>query len=176
MPSAIHELAALITQLTALKLPKKPRTTLNVGVIEGGTSVNTVAAKASMELDLRSEGVNQLEELIHKVEMLVGNAGREGLEFTMEIIGDRPVGAIPADHPLVRLAVEVMAAQGIAVELNVGSTDANIPLSRGYPAICIGLTQGGGAHTAGEFMLVEPLEDGLVQLLEIVQKAYTLKF
>jgi acetylornithine deacetylase/succinyl-diaminopimelate desuccinylase-like protein len=175
-PSAIHDLAALITQLTALRLPKDPRTTLNVGVISGGTSVNTVAAEASIELDLRSEGTAQLEELILKVEMLVRNAQREGLDYTMKTIGDRPVGAIPEDHPLVRLAVDVIAAQGVSPELNIGSTDANIPLSRGYPAICIGLTQGGGAHTVGEFMLVEPLKDGLAQLVEIVHKAYTLIF
>ena len=70
-PSAIHELATLVTRIAALKLPEKPRTTLNVGIISGGTSVNTVAAEASLQLDLRSEGREALASLIQQVETLV---------------------------------------------------------------------------------------------------------
>jgi di/tripeptidase len=89
-----------------------------------------------------------------------------------EVIGDRPAGGIPPDHPLVCLAVEALEKQGERADLNIGSTDANIPLSRGLPAICIGLTQGGGAHTSAEYISTSPLKNGLAQLVDIVLGAF----
>ena len=171
-PSAIHEMASFITALTSLKLSKQPRMTLNVGTIEGGLSVNSIASEATIELDLRSEDGGQLNKLTQKIEKLVQKSNKTGVEFTSEIIGDREMGEIAGDHPLVQLAVEVLEKQGRKAELSMGSTDANVPLSRGYPAICIGLTHGGGAHTEKEFILTDGLSDGLAQLVEVVQGAF----
>jgi tripeptide aminopeptidase len=168
-PSAIHELAALITRLNALTLPEQPRTTLNVGIIQGGTSVNTIAAEAHLELDLRSEEVGALAELIDQVERLIAESNQTFVEVTADLIGQRPAGEISPDAPLVRLAMSCLEAQGLQPILNIGSTDANIPLSRGYPAICIGLTTGGGAHTASEYILTQPLGQGLAQLIDLVK-------
>lgn len=173
-PSAIHELAALITRLTALPIPEKPRTSLNVGIIQGGTSVNTIAPHATLELDLRSESPKALGALIEQVQTLVAQANRSEVQFTAEVIGDRPAGEISPKHPLVQLAWACVQEQDYTPLLNIGSTDANIPLSRGLPAVCIGLTTGHGAHTVHEFIDVPPLEKGLAQLVRLVEKIFSM--
>ena len=98
-PSAIHELAALSTRITALELPRQPRTTLNVGVISGGSSVNTIAAEAMLELDLRSENAGTLEELVGQVEQIVRSVQKPGVAVQLEIIGQRPIGRTPGRAP-----------------------------------------------------------------------------
>jgi len=170
-PSAVVELAKLVVQLAALKLPSKPRTTINVGKIQGGTSINTIPAEAWLELDLRSEGQAELAELIAGVERLIEAANSFGVRVEAEVIGSRPAGSLPAEHPLVRLAQKCLAEQGIEPVLTAGSTDANVPLSRGYPALVLGVTQGGGAHTKNEFIetgFVEKGMEGLVRFVESV--------
>ncbi len=174
-PSAIHELAKLIAHLDSLTIPSKPRTSLNVGVISGGTSVNTIAPEAHLELDLRSEDPETLAELTDQVKSIVQTANRPGsdpIEFTLETIGQRPAGEIPADHALVGLAARALEAQSCSVQLNIGSTDANVPLSHGLPAICLGLTVGGGAHTQEEYIYTYPLLHGLAQLIMVVETAH----
>jgi tripeptide aminopeptidase len=168
-PSAIHELAALVTRLTALPLPETPRSSLNVGVISGGTSINTIAPEATIELDLRSEGKDALVSLIRQVETLTAAVNRPGVQATLEIIGQRPSGEIPATHRLVSLAQRCLQAQNIQPNLTIGSTDANIPLSRGFPAICVGLSTGHGAHTINEYVNTEPVAQGLDFLVALVE-------
>ena len=175
-PSAIHELAALIDRLASLPIPDEPRTTLNVGVIHGGTSINTIAPEATIELDLRSESAQTLSSLISQVEMLVSEANLPEVEFSIEMIGDRLVGEISSDHPLIRLAKHGLEDVGIKPCLNIGSTDANIPLSRGLPAVCLGMTTGGGAHTVNEFISIEPLEQGMKQLISVVEGIFNASY
>ncbi len=170
--SAVHELAKLVAKLDELVLPDIPRTTLNVGVFSGGMSVNTIAAEASCELDLRSELGAALTELAEKVQMLISSASKPNVEIVTEEIGNRPAGEIPASHPLVKLASDALIQQGIEPKLTIGSTDANIPLSRGYPTICVGITTGDGAHTLGEFIHAEPVEKGMRQLLYFVENLW----
>jgi len=173
-PSAIHELAELVVKLNRLPLPDHPRTSLNVGVIQGGTSINTIAADASLELDLRSENPQTLADLTVQVETLVKSVQRDApvpVRAKAEVIGQRPAGQIPADHPLVNLAVRCLQEQGITARLNTGSTDTNCPLSYGLPAICVGITTGGGAHTTDEFINTRPVEQGLQQLITLVTQA-----
>jgi len=171
-PSAIHELAALITRLCALPLPAQPRASMNVGVISGGTTVNTIASQAECLLDLRSEDQETLFRLASQVEALAKSCSRPGVQFEYQVVGERPAGALLAAHPLVRLAAHSLGAQGIQPALNIGSTDANLPLSRGLPAVCIGLTTGSGAHTSGEYINVQPLRLGLAQLLDLVESIW----
>ena len=171
-PSAIHELTALSARITALELPREPRTTLNIGVISGGSSVNTIAAEAMLELDLRSEGTETLEGLAGQVEQLVHAARKPGVTVEAEIIGQRPSGEISEDHPLVLLAQDCLREVGIQPHLNTGSTDANLPLSLGYPAVTIGLTTGGRAHTVHEFINLDPLEKGMEQVLRLVSRVW----
>lgn len=174
-PSAIHELAELINQISKMGIPAKPRSSMNVGLISGGTSINTIAASASMELDLRSESVTILGSLCRQVESLTLSRNRQDVNYSYEIIGQRPVGRIPVTHPLVRLAQRCLTDLGIQPKLQIGSTDANIPLSRGLPALCLGLTTGGGAHSAAEYILTEPLRKGLSQLVAFVKGAYLIQ-
>ena len=168
-PSAVHELAVLVNRLLELPLPGQPRTTLNIGVISGGYSVNTIAAEAYLELDLRSEGTQSLAELTARVKALVHKANRPGVQLTVELIGKRPVGELPGHHPLVKLAVQSLIEAGLQPFLNIGSTDANLPLSEGFPAVCIGLTTGSGAHTLNEYILTRPLTQGLNHVLAMIQ-------
>lgn len=168
-PSAVVELSKLVVQLSALKLPSKPRTTMNVGKIQGGTSINTIPAEAWLELDLRSEGQAELAELVEGVERLIEAGNKPGVRLEAEVIGSRPAGEMSAEHRLVKLAQKCLAEQGLEGVLTSGSTDANIPLSRGYPALVLGVTQGGGAHTKGEFIETEPVEKGMAQLVRFVR-------
>ena len=168
-PSAIHELSKLMVELTSMKLPESPRTTMNVGKISGGTSINVIASEASLELDLRSEGQESLAELISQVEKKIEQASQADVAFEAEVIGQRPAGEISADHPLIQLAQECIREQGLEPTLTSGSTDANIPLSKGFPALVLGVTTGGGAHTVNEFINIEPIEKGVKQLLSFVQ-------
>ena len=168
-PSAIHELTALSARIAALDLPSTPRTTLNIGIISGGTSVNTIAAEAMLELDLRSESTEALEALAGQVGQLVQAAQKPGVKVEAEVIGLRPSGELPADHALVRLAQECLRAVGVEPHLNIGSTDANLPLKRGLRAVTIGLTTGGRAHTVHEFINIPPLEKGMEQVVRLVR-------
>jgi len=171
-PSAIHELSHLVSQLTALELPQKPRTTLNVGRITGGTSINTIAPEASLELDLRSESPEALKKLVTQVENTIRVLEHPGVVLDSEIIGQRPAGEIPAEHPMVKLASACLHEQGLSSILTIGSTDANIPLSLGYPAICMGLTTGAGAHTVNEYIYTAPIEKGLESLLSLIKSVF----
>jgi len=172
-PSAVHEISRLVTQLLALGLPEAPRTTLNVGRIGGGKSVNAIAAEAWIELDLRSESPPALESLLKKVEHLVEKANRPGIRFEAKVVGQRPAGELPADHPLLALAENCLVKQGIEPRHTIGSTDANIPLSLGLPAIVLGVSTGGGAHTTGEYVHIEPVRTGMEQLLQFVSNVWT---
>ena len=134
--------------------------------------MNSIAGKASMQLDLRSVSPLELGALTRQVELLVDQAnlkGADAIQVNAKIIGDRPAGEIPADHPLVALAKECHVTNGISPRLNIGSTDANEPLSRGFPAVCIGLTTGGGSHTTSEFIDIKPVGQGLQILVDLVQ-------
>jgi len=173
-PSAIHELADLINKLGKVRLPSNPRTALNVGVIEGGTSINTIAAEAHFELDLRSESEGVLIELIRQVDTLVNEAEKVDVKVTLEDIGSRPAGSINPEHPLIQLVISTLQSLGIQPILSVGSTDANIPLSQGLPAVCLGLTTGSGAHTLSENINPKFLSSGLAQLVAIVEGVFSL--
>lgn len=171
-PSAIHALVGVAAQLAALRLPRKPRTSLNVGTIEGGTTINTIAAFAQLDLDMRSEDHATLQELAGKVRQIVEQAAQEGVSFEVKTIGMRPGGEIPHSHALVRLAEDCLRQEGVTPRIEIASTDANVPLSRGLPAVCIGLTTGGGAHTTAEFIDIPPLRQGISQLMHLVTRVW----
>ena len=170
--SAIHVLVQLAAELSHLRPPKSPRTTFNIGVIEGGTSVNTIAQHAALDLDLRSEQPEALESIVQEVQAIIARYQtvrwqQAGVAVTTTVIGDRPGGAIADDHPLVRAAIESLHAVKVKPQLGmrISSTDANIPLSRGIPAVCIGITEGGNAHRTDEWIATAPIADGLRHLL-----------
>lgn len=173
-PSSIHELSLMASQILALRIPNRKRTTINIGRISGGVSINTIAPYAELELDLRSESGRILSQLSRKVEDIVRFAQRPGVHLQIEEIGNRAFGEIPEEHPLVQIGMQAIAHQGMEPDLLIGSTDANVPLSRGIPAICIGIGNGGAAHTAGEFMFTQQIPLGMAQLLEVIQQTFLL--
>lgn len=172
VPSAIHRLGRLIAAIDGLSVPQQPKTTYNVGVIQGGTSINTIAQSAHLLLDLRSEEPGSLADLEARVAHLVAQANESGggqanaVTTTMTLIGDRPAGQISRQTPLVAWAEAALHVTGCRpVTYMSGSTDANIPLSQGFTAVCIGLTKSGNAHRLDEYIDPTFLPQGLSQLL-----------
>lgn len=170
--SAVHVLVQLAAELARLAPPANPRTSFNIGRISGGTSVNSIAQQAELELDLRSESPAALQQIVNQVETIVqryrtANWQEQGVTILLEKIGARPGGQLDAAHPLVRAAYRSLASCGSTAQptLNLSSTDANIPLSRGLPAICIGITEGGNAHRLEEWITPEFLSMGMKHLL-----------
>jgi tripeptide aminopeptidase len=174
-PSAIHLLVRLASLITRWQVPRLPRTTFNIGVIEGGTSVNTIAEHASMLLDLRSEDAGELAKLITRTEELVAAANAIGdAQVTATVVGDRPTGEISADHPLVVAASQMLRDLGVPaqeIRYRVGSTDANVPLSRGLPAVTIYLTQGQDVHRLSEWLALAPLPTGMTLAWQLMHWA-----
>ncbi|MBI4630319.1 MAG: M20/M25/M40 family metallo-hydrolase [Chloroflexi bacterium] len=124
-PSAIHGLIKLANHIVEMDVPKKPKTTYNIGVIRGGTSVNTIANEASLELD-----------------------------------------------PLIQLAADSLRAVGEEPKFEVGSTDANIPLSKGLAAVVVGICEGHNAHRPDEYIETARAADGMRQLVLLVTGAF----
>jgi di/tripeptidase len=172
-PNAIHVLAHLVTALTELSVPNDPKTTYNVGVIEGGTTINTIAGSAHLLLDLRSEDPATLGSLVTRVAELVRRATEQAnVEVKMVPIGSRPAGALDRRSDLVGWSHAALAKVGCShPEFTVGSTDANIPLSQGLPAVCIGLTRSGNTHRTDEYMELAPIPQGLGQALLLMLAA-----
>jgi tripeptide aminopeptidase len=163
--SAIHGIVELGAQITHLNPPESPRTTFNIGIIEGGQSINTIAAEAGLWLDLRSEESAALSRFERDVRKLVESASKPNLTFNIDVVGDRPAGSIPVSHDLVQGALAALEQTGIKGTLENGSTDANVPLAAGCPAVTIGITRGGNAHRSDEYIEVSPVASGMRQLL-----------
>lgn len=158
-------MAKFIADLDAIPLPRMPKTTLNVGTIEGGVSVNTIAPSVSCLLDLRSTDENSLQRLSERVNRLAAKHSRpDGVTVTLETIGERPAGVVPVDSPIVKIATATLNVLGIDATLDASSTDANVPIAAGIPAVCVGLTSGGNVHRVDEFIDTASVPLGLAQL------------
>lgn len=174
-PSALHNLLRLGADLLQIALPQDPRTTLNIGTMQGGRSVNSIADEATLELDIRSESNRTLEELETQIREMIERSNAEAVEVRFDLVGSRPGGNLPADHPLVLAASDSLRRNGERERLlESGSTDASIPLSRGIPAICMGLTKGGEAHTLNEYIEIRPMRRGYQSVLELIEASFAL--
>ncbi|HEX3986671.1 MAG TPA: M20/M25/M40 family metallo-hydrolase [Acidobacteriaceae bacterium] len=170
-PNPIVLLSQAIQRFAAVTVPDIPRTTINVGTVEGGTAINAIPQQASARFDLRSTDPEQLirleVELHRAVEdaVLAANHGG-GLRFEIDRIGDRPVGRLPPQSEMMGLLEAVDRHLSIRTEPRLASTDANIPLSLGVPAVSIGGGgEGGGIHTYGEWYDARGRELGLRRIL-----------
>jgi len=167
-PSAVHALGRMIGTIGDIEVPRSPKTTFNVGKIQGGTSVNSIAAQAVMQVDMRSVDSTQLRRLEEEVRRRVAAvAAAERVELEVTVVGDRPSGSIAPDHELVRLVTAVQGKLGIHSHLSASSTDANIPLSRGIPAVTIGVTTGANNHAPTEHADITPMATGVLQLFDV---------
>jgi len=166
IPNPVHALGRAVSRLASYPLPKDVRTTFNVGKINGGTSINAIPSEASMDVDLRSSDDDELRRLDAYFRRAVTEAleqendtrrpGDVPLEVTLQLVGERPGGLTSPASQLVELAQEATRAIGIEAQLDQSSTDSNLPMSLGIPAITLGAGgSAGSSHTLDEWF--EPL-------------------
>jgi acetylornithine deacetylase/succinyl-diaminopimelate desuccinylase-like protein len=151
-----------MTRFSRVQVPGAPRTTFNVGVVGGGTSVNSIPTDMYMLVDMRSESPEELRKLDDAFQKVVREAvdeenrvrsTREGrVTAEVKLIGDRPSGTTPTSAYLVQAAAAVSRSYGFSPTFEIGSTDANVPISMGIPAITIGRGAGGRSHSLDEWM------------------------
>lgn len=162
--NAIYELSRIICDLYQVKIPTKAKTTYNVGNIEGGTSVNTIAESASMLYEFRSEDKYCLRIMEVAFENIIEKYLKEDLDITVEVLGARPCGSGVDEEELNTLTqkhVEIIQRfTDREVRVNSGSTDANTFLSHGIPSVVIGTVIGGGTHTRAEWIEKDTLVPG----------------
>ena len=161
LPSPIHAMGRAIEKISRFEVPKQPKTTFNVGKIEGGTSVNSIAHTAWMEVDMRSESAAELDKLEAKFKQTIqasvdeenqARPNKSPITVDLKMVSQRPAGLQPADSAIVKTALAADAALGIKSQLRSGSTDSNIPISLKFPALTIdGGGDGKGAHSLDEY-------------------------
>ncbi len=179
VPNPVHALGRAVSRLASYPAPKDPRTTFNVGRIEGGTSVNAIPATASMEVDLRSAAEAELQRLdaffrratreAVDDENATKRAGDQLLKLKVDLIGERPTGETSVNSPLVELAIEATKALGVDPRLDQSSTDSNLPMSLGIPAITLGAGgSSGSSHTLDEWYDPRDRDKGLKRGLLVI--------
>jgi len=170
----IVALARVIDRFTRTPVPVSPKTTYNIGIISGGTSVNSIPESATMRVDTRSASVDELDRLEralhesvdHAIPEITGRKKQELLTAEVRVIGNRPAADLPTDSPLLKMIRAVDAHLGNTARIQRASTDANIPLSLGRQAIAIGSGgSGGGAHTIHEWYDSTGRDLGLKRIL-----------
>jgi tripeptide aminopeptidase len=169
----VHALSRAVTLFTDRVPSTGPRSSFNFGLIEGGTSINSIPSEARAKVDLRSESAARIDEMaalltasVDEAVSLENSRGTGRVAMKIKEIGSRPGGGLAPDAPILEYMRAVDTHLGIRSHLDCSSTDANIPLSLGIPAISIGTGgQGGGAHTASEWYQPEGRELGLKRIL-----------
>ena len=170
----IHALCRAVALFSETRLGRGPKSAINVGLIEGGSSVNAIAQTARAKVDIRSESNEKMDELVEILSNAVdrardlenqrATAGKVGAK--LREIGSRPAAALPDNAAILQYIRAVDAHLGIRSHLDCSSTDANIPISLGIPAIAIGAGGvGGGAHTTQEWFRPEGRDLGLKRIL-----------
>lgn len=165
--NAIAELSEIVNEIYSIEVPKvgNSKTTYNVGTISGGTSVNTIAQRAVMLCEYRSDNEDCLAEMKARFEMIFENAREREITVNVTPIGERPcMGKVDASkiERLAEIYTEIVnQTVGLKVIRGSSSTDCNIPLSIGIPSLCVGVFNGGGAHTRDEWIEKASLPVGL---------------
>jgi acetylornithine deacetylase/succinyl-diaminopimelate desuccinylase-like protein len=182
MPNPIHALSRGIVRFLKVRVPAEPRTTYNIGEIEGGTSVNSIPFRAAIKVDLRSESTAEMdrleaalreaiqagvdEEMAASRERAMASRGAGKLEVKFRLLGVRPSGELQETSPLLAALRDADRYLGNRSRVERSSTDANVPLSLGIPAISIGGGgNAGGAHSLSEWYDPTGRELGLQRVL-----------
>lgn len=170
--NAIAYLASLIDTLYTMKVPEGGKTTYNVGTISGGTSVNTIAQHAEMLYEFRSDDRKSLEIMDKHLQTAVEFYRAKGVQVTVTVVGDRPcagdVDPVALEDMKARFNAINQRHYGKDLVFVRASTDCNIPLSMGIPALCLGCYTGEGAHTRGEYIDIATLNPGLKFALDVI--------
>lgn len=173
-PNAIQQMGAFIGDFYALRRPGEKLITVNVGRIEGGTTVNSIAQEARALVEYRSTSEDCLETMQRRLEALVEHRTGGSVSFALELIGVRPgMGPVPADaHEQLLSTCEqaVETTMGTQARRTSMSTDANVPLSLGIPATTVGVIRGGGAHTREEWIDTASLAPGVDCALALMER------
>jgi len=165
-PSAIHILGRAIADISRLEVPSDPKTTYNVGVVHGGTTVNTIASQAEMLVDMRSVDIRSLADLERRILGIIERTAKEGDgKATLDLVGDRPAGSIPGNHPVVETCKAVHRALGLQTFTEASSTDVNAALGVGLPGVCISITEGANEHRLDEYIETGPIPTGIKNIL-----------
>ncbi len=170
--SAIHALCVLGARLSDLNPSTAPKSSFNIGVIEGGMSVNTIAQTAYLMLDLRSESQAGLEDLINQTQTILTQFSMNEVKIVCEQIGDRPSGKAPDNSQLIQLCRDVFVETGFEANAKAGSTDANIPFSMGIPAVCFGISNGKDAHTPNEYLMTDNMDKSIEKVGKIISRVW----
>lgn len=180
----MYALGQAAANMSQMEVPEKPKTTYSIGLIGGGTSVNSIPLEGWMEVDMRSESPVELKKIEDKILATVHEAVKDenarhstkegALSVDVKLIGDRPAGGTDVNSDLVQMASAAIAAGGYKTEYSSGSTDSNLPMSLNIPAITIGKNapdnRGGRAHSLDEWINIEkgPLVKGMATSLSIL--------
>ena len=170
--NAIACLAEMISELYKVEVHPIGKTTYNIGTVSGGTSVNTIAQHAQMLYEFRSDEPEGLRIMQASLDRTVAAFREKGLEVSVRTVGDRPCGA-PADQERMdalreKAKAATLLCHGKELCFDSGSTDCNIPLSMGIPAVCVGCYEGAGSHTREEYIRTDSLQPGLRFALEMM--------
>jgi tripeptide aminopeptidase len=165
--SAVHGIGTAIAGIAKIKVPDEPKTTYNIGVVQGGHSVNSIAQSAWMLVDMRSVSAEHLKALESELRRILQSAAEEtGTTYEVEVVGDRPTGTLSPDSPLVRTLIELGKEHGIEYRLSASSTDSNIPLAKGWPSVTMGFKRSENGHRTSEYLYIDSLVPGIKLLLE----------
>ncbi len=167
-PSAVHALLDLGARLVDLGRPAAP---VNVGLVSGGQSVNTIAAEAELVVEQRALDEARLRAFERAVARLRVDPP---LRLTADVVGRRPAGRLDRSHPLLETVLRARSRLGLSPALGAGSTDANAALALGIPALTLGIARGGRLHTPHEWVEVGSLDLGLRQLEAVVRELVAL--
>lgn len=175
VPNPIQVLGRVIAELASVRLPEDPRTIFNVGVIEGGTSVNSIPYQASMKIDIRSESADEIarldevtREAVRRAVAAENNAARrkERLEHEVRIIGERPGGEVAETSRIVEVFRAVDRHLGLETQFRTASTDANVPIALGLEAVAVsGGGRSGSSHSLREWYDPTDREIGTKRIL-----------
>ncbi len=172
--NAIHAISGIVNAIYALQVPEYGRTTYNVGMISGGTSVNSIAQQAEILCEYRSDDPRSMAIMEEHFRKIFAGAQNEEVRIETELVGLRPCGSLQEDarreqEDMLREASAILEEYGGAIpRTGSGSTDCNIPLSMNIPAICYGFYRGQGAHTREEYVEIPSLKTGYYAAFESI--------
>ena len=166
--NAIHYAATMINTLYSLKVPAIGKTTYNVGIINGGTSVNTIAQNCEFMYEYRSDKKAAIEQMDKMFAATIEAFKQYGIGVEVEVLGNRPCSADFDNSPLTNKIKAIAAKHGNDMHEHAGSTDCNVWLAKSIPAVCFGVYEGQGAHTREEWISISSMDIGKKIFAEVV--------
>lgn len=168
--NAILHAAEIVKDIYNIKVPNNPKTTYNVGIIKGGTSINTIAERAEMEVDLRSVDKTCLDNLYRDFINIINSHKSVKAKISIKALGERPCGKTYHDTKLIKRIKETRHELGMETNFRASSTDANYPISLGIPSISFGIGDGNGVHTMEEYLIIDSIKTGMKHLMHFMLK------